>query len=117
MLPSSNILRRLKIDELPQLLNVIKGDINLIGFRPGLVNQDQLNEARNRNGIFNYMPGITGLAQVTGYDMSNPEMLSKIEKYYYINKSTKLDLQILICTLTGIFRIKLKQLVIKFVDV
>ena len=63
------------------------------------------------------MPGITGLAQVTGYDMSNPEMLSKIEKYYYINKSTKLDLQILVCTLTGIFRIKLKQLVIKFIDV
>ena len=116
-LPSSNILRKLKIDELPQILNVIKGDINLIGFRPGLVNQDQLNEARDRNGIFNYMPGITGLAQVTGYDMSNPEMLSKIEKYYYINKSTKLDLQILVCTLTGIFRIKLKKLVTNLIDV
>ena len=116
-LASSNILRKLKIDELPQLLNVIKGDLNLIGFRPGLVNQDKLNHARDKSGIFNYMPGITGLAQVTGYDMSNPEILSKIEKYYYENKSLKIDFQILICTFTGAFRLKLNQLVDNFIDV
>ena len=116
-LASSNILRKLKIDELPQLLNVIKGDLNLIGFRPGLVNQDKLNQARAKNGIFNYMPGITGLAQVTGYDMSNPEMLAKIEKYYYKNKSPILDFQILVCTFTGAFRLKLSQLVDNSLDV
>ena len=116
-LASSNILRKLKIDELPQLLNVIKGDLNLIGFRPGLVNQDKLNHARNKSGIFNYMPGITGLAQVTGYDMSNPEALSKIEKYYYENKSLKIDFQILICTFTGAFQLKLKQLTDNCIDV
>ena len=116
-LASSNILRKLKIDELPQLLNVIKGDLNLIGFRPGLVNQDKLNHARNKSGIFNYMPGITGLAQVTGYDMSNPEILSKIEKYYYENKSLKIDFQILICTFTGVFQLKLKRLTDNCIDV
>ena len=63
------------------------------------------------------MPGITGLAQVTGYDMSNPEMLSIIEKYYYENKSAKLDFQILICTFTGAFRSKLSQLVDNLIDV
>ena len=110
-------MRKLKIDELPQLLNVIKGDLNLIGFRPGLVNQDKLNHARNKNGIFNYMPGITGLAQVTGYDMSNPEALSKIEKYYYENKSLKIDFQILICTFTGVFQLKLKRLTDNCIDV
>ena len=114
---SSNILRKSKIDELPQLLNVIKGDLNLVGFRPGLVNQVKLNHARNKNGIFKHMPGITGLAQVTGYDMSNPEMLSIIEKYYYENKSAKLDFQILICTFTGAFRSKLSQLVDNLIDV
>ena len=116
-LASSNILRKLKIDELPQLLNVVKGDLNLIGFRPGLINQDKLNHARAKNGVFNYMPGITGLAQVTGYDMSNPEMLGKIEKYYYKNKSAKLDFQILVCTFTGAFRLKLSQLVDNSLDV
>ena len=116
-LRSSNILRKLKIDELPQVLNVIKGNLNLVGFRPGLVNQKELNDARKENDIFNHMPGITGLAQVTGYDMSNPEMLGKIEKYYYANKSLKLDFQILLCTLTGVFRIKLRQLVNNSIDV
>ena len=116
-LASSTILRKLKIDELPQLLNVVKGDLNLIGFRPGLINQDKLNDARAKNGVFNYMPGITGLAQVTGYDMSNPEMLGKIEKYYYRNKSAKLDFQILVCTFTGAFRLKLSQLVDNSIDV
>ena len=116
-LASSNILRKLKIDELPQLLNVVKGDLNLIGFRPGLINQDKLNHARVKNGVFNYMPGITGLAQVTGYDMSNPEMLGKIEKYYYKNKSPILDFQILVCTFTGAFRLKLSQLVDNSLDV
>ena len=110
-------LRRFSLDEIPQFLNVLKGNLNLVGFRPGLVNQKELNDARKKNGIFNHMPGITGLAQVTGYDMSNPEMLGKIEKYYYANKSLKLDFQILLCTLTGVFRIKLRQLVNNSIDV
>ena len=51
-LRSSNILRKLKIDELPQVLNVLKGNLNLVGFRPGLVNQKELNDARKKNDIF-----------------------------------------------------------------
>ena len=112
-----SILRKLKIDEIPQLFNVIKGELNLIGFRPGLENQDQLNLERNREGVFNHMPGITGLAQVTGFDMSNPEKLSKIDKIYYDKKSVKLDFQILICTLSGLFRKKLMLLVKDLGDV
>ena len=111
-LSSGSIIRKLKLDELPQLLNVLKGELNLIGFRPCLKNQYELIEAREKRNVFNYKPGITGLAQVTGYDMSDPEALSRIDKIYYNNRTFKLDMQILICTLSGLFRQKLKHLVV-----
>ena len=76
------------------------------------INQYELIKAREKRNVFNYKPGITGLAQVTGYDMSDPEALSRIDKIYYNNRTLKLDMQILICTLSGLFRQKLKHLVV-----
>lgn len=72
-------LRRTKLDELPQLWNVLKGDMSLVGPRPGLFNQKELLQARQSHGVFNARPGITGLAQVNGIDMSTPELLAQID--------------------------------------
>ena len=101
------ILRKLKIDELPQVINFIKGDIYLIGPRPGLPNQNELTRCRNKNNIFEVVPGISGLAQVLGYDMSNPSLLSKIDRLYIERKSVKLDLIIFIATFYKPYRKKL----------
>lgn len=90
--------RKLKLDEFPQLINVIKGELNLIGPRPGLENQLELKECRMKRNIFETTPGITGLAQVTGYDMSDPEKLSRIDKYYIENQSLKINFQIFLAT-------------------
>lgn len=91
-------IRALKLDEFPQLFNVIKGDLNLVGPRPGLESQLALEAARMFQGIFETKPGITGLAQVLGYDMSTPEMLAEVDKLYIDNKSLKLNIIIFLAT-------------------
>ena len=72
-------LRRTKIDELPQLWNVIKGEMSLVGPRPCLFDQEELIEERVRRGVYNVRPGITGLAQVRGIDMSTPALLAETD--------------------------------------
>ncbi|MEH6457512.1 MAG: sugar transferase [Cocleimonas sp.] len=72
-------LRKTKLDELPQLWNVLKGEMSLVGPRPGLFNQEELTKAREREGVFLVRPGITGLAQVSDIDMSTPELLAKTD--------------------------------------
>lgn len=72
-------LRRTKLDELPQLWNVLKGEMSLVGPRPNLFNQQELIEARELLGVYCVRPGITGLAQVNEIDMSTPELLSKTD--------------------------------------
>ena len=72
-------LRRTKLDELPQLWNVLRGDMSLVGPRPGLPNQHELTQARAALGVFAVRPGITGLAQVQGIDMSTPGLLAKTD--------------------------------------
>tara|TARA_B110001454_G_scaffold73272_1_gene70944 strand:- start:1972 stop:2520 length:549 start_codon:yes stop_codon:yes gene_type:complete len=72
-------LRKTKLDELPQLWNVLKGEMSLVGPRPGLYNQAELTAARESEGVFDVRPGITGLAQVNDIDMSTPELLAKTD--------------------------------------
>lgn len=72
-------LRRSKIDELPQLWNVLKGEMSLVGPRPCLFDQQELIEERARRGVYNARPGITGLAQVRGIDMSAPALLAETD--------------------------------------
>ena len=74
------VLRKTKLDELPQLINVLKGEMSLVGPRPNLFNQKDLIEARDKVGVYEVLPGITGLAQLSGIDMSTPERLAKIDK-------------------------------------
>ena len=72
-------LRYSKLDELPQLWNVLKGEMSLVGPRPCLPSQTELIEARSRLGVFDARPGITGLAQLRGIDMSTPVLLAQTD--------------------------------------
>jgi mannose-1-phosphate guanylyltransferase/mannose-6-phosphate isomerase len=72
-------LRRTKLDELPQLWNVLLGHMSLVGPRPGLVNQQELTQFRTVYGVFSARPGITGLAQINGIDMSTPKLLAQTD--------------------------------------
>lgn len=72
-------LRRTKLDELPQLWNVLKGEMSLVGPRPGLFNQEELTAERDALGVFAVRPGITGLAQVSDIDMSTPKLLAETD--------------------------------------
>lgn len=103
------ILRKLKIDELPQLINYLKGDILLIGPRPGLPNQKDLETYRDAYNVFDIKPGITGLAQVLGYDMSNPELLALIDNLYIKEKTIKLDIMIFFATFFSKIKMKLNK--------
>lgn len=76
-----HFLRRTKIDELPQLFNVLRGDMSLVGPRPCLFNQNNLIFERVKLGVFKNLPGITGLAQIRGIDMSKPSLLAKVDSY------------------------------------
>jgi lipopolysaccharide/colanic/teichoic acid biosynthesis glycosyltransferase len=85
LIDSSNItrfgyvLRKFKLDELPQLLNVFMGHMSLVGPRPCLPNQKRLIIERKKRGIYKVKPGITGLAQVSGINMSRPVLLAKTD--------------------------------------
>ena len=74
------VLRKTKLDELPQLINVLKGEMSLVGPRPNLFNQKDLIKAREQMRVYDVLPGITGLAQLSGIDMSTPERLAKKDK-------------------------------------
>lgn len=72
-------LRRTKLDELPQLWNVLKGEMSMVGPRPCLFNQEELIAERSLRRVFEARPGITGLAQVQGIDMSTPLLLAETD--------------------------------------
>lgn len=74
-----HFLRRTKLDELPQLWNVLKGDMSFVGPRPCLVSQSELIQERDERGVYSVRPGITGLAQIQGVDMSTPNLLARTD--------------------------------------
>lgn len=100
------ILRRTKLDELPQLLNVLAGDMSLVGPRPCLRSQASLIEARRKLGVFRVRPGITGLAQVYELDMSTPELLAKVDAVYVAQGNTVMDVRLIIASLPGLSRFR-----------
>jgi len=77
--PFGRFLRRTKLDELPQLWNVLKGEMSLVGPRPCLFNQEELINEREQRGVLDARPGITGLAQVNDIDMSTPKLLAETD--------------------------------------
>jgi O-antigen biosynthesis protein WbqP len=92
------VLRATKIDELPQLWNVLKGEMSLVGPRPCLPTQAELIERRKQLGVLKALPGITGLAQIKGIDMSDPRLCAETDAAYIKAASTGLDLKILLGT-------------------
>lgn len=94
-------LRKTKLDELPQLWNVLKGEMSLVGPRPGLFNQEELTQARERLNVFSVRPGITGLAQVSEIDMSTPELLAKTDREMIDNLSVGSYFKYIFMTVTG----------------
>jgi O-antigen biosynthesis protein WbqP len=94
-------LRRFKIDELPQLCNVLTGDMSLVGPRPCLPSQTALVEARRQLGVFEVRPGITGLAQVNGVDMSDADRLAELDAQYVRTQSLIGDFRLILATLRG----------------
>jgi O-antigen biosynthesis protein WbqP len=72
-------LRKSKLDELPQLYNVLVGNMSFVGPRPNLFNQTELIEERGKRGVYSARPGITGLAQIKKIDMSTPQLLAETD--------------------------------------
>lgn len=91
-------LRRTSIDEIPQLYNILIGDMSLIGYRPVCLTETHLNELRSEYGVFRVRPGITGLAQVSGRDNIGHEKKARLDAQYVNECSLRMDLYCLIKT-------------------
>jgi lipopolysaccharide/colanic/teichoic acid biosynthesis glycosyltransferase len=99
--PMGAFLRKTKLDELPQLWNVLKGEMSLVGPRPGLFNQEELTAAREAKGVFDVRPGITGEAQVNDIDMSTPVLLAETDAKMISELSITNYFKFIIMTVTG----------------
>lgn len=94
-------LRKTKLDELPQLWNVLKGEMSLVGPRPGLFNQQVLTKERDIRGVYNVRPGITGLAQVNEIDMSTPVLLAETDAEMLANLTVSSYFKYILMTVVG----------------
>lgn len=104
LMPMGHFLRKTSLDELPQLLSVITGDMSMVGPRPALFNQDDLIALRTAKGLHRLIPGITGWAQINGRD--DLPILVKVEHdvYYLEHHSLLVDIKILFLTLFKVLR-------------
>ena len=102
--PIGNFLRKTSLDELPQLFNILKGDMSFVGPRPAPFNQDDLVALRTEKGIDSLVPGLTGWAQINGRDELPIPIKVGFDEYYYKNKSFLLDLKILFLTFVKVIR-------------
>ena len=96
-----SFLRKTKLDELPQLVNVLIGDMSLVGPRPCLFNQEELISEREKRGVYNFKPGITGLAQINEIDMSTPVKLSEFDAHMSKELNLVNYLKIILATVIG----------------
>jgi O-antigen biosynthesis protein WbqP len=102
LLKIGGLLRKLSLDELPNLINIIKGEMVFVGPRPALYNQDDLMDLRVTAGVDKLKPGITGWAQINGRDEISIEAKVKLEQEYLCKKSFLFDIEILIKTFTNV---------------
>lgn len=95
------ILRKTKIDELPQLINVLKGEMSIVGPRPNLFSQTELIHERDIRGVYEKLPGITGLGQINGIDMSRPKVLAELDAEMCRKLNTEYYFKYIIATFLG----------------
>jgi len=106
LLKIGKLIRKKSLDELPNFINIIKGEMVFVGPRPALYNQDDLMQFRVATGVSKLKPGITGWAQINGRDeISIPEKV-KLEQEYLYRKSILLDIEIIIKTFTSVLTSK-----------
>ena len=98
------LLRKTSLDELPQLINILKGDMSIVGPRPALWNQDDLIAERDKYGANSVRPGLTGWAQVNGRDELEIEEKVEFDKEYLDNRSIIFDIKIVFITLFKVFK-------------
>jgi O-antigen biosynthesis protein WbqP len=99
VLKTGKLLRRYSLDELPNLFNILKGDMVFVGPRPALHNQQDLIDLRTQNGIDQLKPGITGWAQINGRDELSIQDKVKYEKEYLDKRSLRFDFKIILMTI------------------
>jgi len=102
LLKIGKFIRKTSLDELPNLINIIKGEMVFVGPRPALYNQDDLMALRVATGVYKLKPGITGWAQINGRDEISIEEKVKLEQEYLQKKSVLFDIEILIKTFTNV---------------
>lgn len=102
--PIGRVLRRLSLDELPQIISVLKGDMSFVGPRPALFNQHDLIELRTQRGVHRLVPGVTGWAQINGRDELPIPVKVQYDEYYLHHRSFGFDLHILSLTLIQVLR-------------
>ena len=102
--PVGRFLRKLSLDELPQLYSILKGDMSFVGPRPALFNQDDLIELRTRKGIHRLVPGVTGWAQINGRDELPIPVKVEYDEYYKQHQSLRFDFRILGLTIIRVAR-------------
>lgn len=102
LLKMGKILRKTSLDELPNLINIIKGEMVFVGPRPALYNQDDLMTLRVATGVDKLKPGITGWAQINGRDDISIEKKVELEQEYLYKRSTLIDFEIIIKTFTNV---------------
>ena len=102
--PIGHFLRRSSLDELPQLLSILKGDMSFVGPRPALFNQDDLVKLRTEKGIHILTPGLTGWAQINGRDELPIPVKVEFDEHYLRHRSFLFDLRILFMTFVKVVR-------------
>lgn len=102
--PVGRIIRKLSMDEIPQLWSVLKGDMSIVGPRPALFNQDDLIELRTRYGVDKLRPGITGWAQINGRDEIPIPQKVELDAYYLKQQSFVFDCCIILLTVIKVLR-------------
>ena len=104
LIRTGKFLRTFSLDEIPQLINIIKSDMNFIGPRPALHNQNDLKKLRTEHNIHLQVPGLTGWAQVNGRDQLSIKEKVNLDKFYYENEDFILNLKIIFLTIIKVIR-------------
>ncbi len=98
------VLRKTSLDELPQLINIIRGEMSVVGPRPALYNQLDLKEMRTKKGIYKLVPGLTGWAQINGRDEIPLKEKVELDKYYLDNSNFIFDMKIIFMTIFSVLK-------------